>query len=158
MINLIAGRSIILNLYGAIINARRVCAIGGLFYYTFSWKNIGIKRYSANELIKLDEKALCTNIDIIFSEIFDIPTLDDIIVILLKGKNEINGLYLSYYRAENAITNAKILCYTFNNPYKDYIILNKNNIRLNSRQILDLFAKSKNIIFDTRKLFYMYYI
>ncbi len=148
MINLIAGRSIIGNLYNAVINARRICAKGGSFSYTFSLDGFGQKRYKACELIQLDEQALCESLMNIFFNINELSKIDQIVVILLKGKTEIRNLYGSFYRAENAISNAKILCYTFTNPYEDFILLNKNRIRLSEDQVIELFNNSQNILFN----------
>lgn len=148
MINLIAGRSIIGRLYDNVTYARIICAKGGTFNFIFGLQGFGTKKYCSKQLINFDDEVLCSTVEQIFINIGEKPTLDQMIIILLKGKNEIRKLYGSFYRAEDARANAKILCYNFDNPYKGFVKLNKDKIRLNGKQVLDLFAKSNNIIFD----------
>ncbi len=143
MRNLIAGIPVISGLYDAVIDARRICSKGGIFNFTFSLNGFGTKRYSARDLINLDDEALCKSVRTIINEVENMmPTLDQMVLLLLKGRTEIRGLYSSYFRAQNAISDAKILCYTFNNPYGIYANIDKNNIRLDSKQILNLFKTS----------------
>ena len=150
MLNIIAGRSIIGGLYGAIDNARRIYSIGGNYSYTFSLDNIGSKRYNMCELLKLDETYRCISLDEIALK--ETLTLDDMIIILLKGRNEFRNLYTSYYRAEDARINAKTLCYTFTNPYN--IVLNKVKIQMNLEEVISLFNNAKNIIFDASLIYF----
>lgn len=147
ILNLIAGRQVISGLYNAIVNARRICAQGGKYNYTFILEGFGEKRYSSCKLIELDVLALCQSL----YEILDDKKLTDIdkmVIVLLKGRTEICNLYNSYIRAENAVANSKILCYTFTNPYENFVILSKNRVRLNEEQIMDLFNESKNVLFS----------
>lgn len=149
MSNLIAGKFVINGLYNAVYNARRICGQGGQFSYTFTLQGIGSKRYKGCELVRLDDETLCQSVgQIIGSSFSNGLTLDQMVKILLKGKNEICGLYGSFIRAENAVSQAKILCYTFNNPYGMFANVNKNRIRLSAQQVLDLFKKSKNVRFN----------
>ena len=133
VINIIVGRAIIGGLYDAVTNARRICSIGGKFNYTFTLEEFGSKRYSMCELIKFDEEFRCISLDEILTK--EEITLDDMVIILLKGRNEFRNLYASFYRAENAISNAKVLCYTFKNPYTG------QKKQYNASQVLNLFSQ-----------------
>jgi hypothetical protein len=147
ILNLIAGRPIICNLYNAIANAYKICDKGGNFVYTFILDGYGKKRYNGSELIKFDKLSQCKSIyNILINE--NLSGIDKMIIILLKAKDEIWNLYMTYYRAENAISNGKILYYTFINPYGDFLLLDKDKIRLNEEQIINLFNESKNILFN----------
>lgn len=144
LLNIISGRFIIGSLYDAITNARRICSIGGNYTYKFSLLGFGSKRYRECELIKLDESYRCVSLENIINK--KVITLDDMIIILLKGRSEFRKLYGSFYQAENSISNAKILCYTFNNPYS--ININKDRIQLSAKEILDIFDKARYIQFN----------
>ncbi len=138
MKNLIAGLTTIAGLYDAVINARRICAKGGRFEFTFTLNGFGSQRYSARQLINFDNEALCNSVTTIIGDSI-ILSLDQMVLILLKGRSEIRGLYGSIFRAKNAITDAKILCYTFNNPYGIFSNVDKNSIRLSANQVITLF-------------------
>ena len=143
MINLIAGRSIIGDLYDAVNNARRVCGLGGNFRYTFSLEGIGTQRYNSCQLIKFDTQALCEGLSQIFND-DSLSNLDQMIVILLKGRTDIRNLYCSFYGAENARANAKTFC----NPYPGFLDLNKNCLRLDANGVINLFNQSKFVTFN----------
>ncbi len=153
MANLIAGRAIIGGLYDAVNNARRVCSLGGNFKYTFSLNGFGTKRYNSCQLIKFDTQALCESLSQIFNNVDNLSNLDLMVVILLKGRTEIRNLYCSFFKAENARANAKILCYTFCNPYPGFVDLDKNCLRLSANGVITLFNQSQNIRFNPIILF-----
>jgi len=144
IINIIAGRIYISGLYDAIIMARKICAVGGSYRYTFTIPHIGTKSYNGCELIRLDES--CTTLEELLTK--DVVSIDDYALILIYGRREFRNLYNSYYKAMDAITESKILCYTFTNPYANFINLNKNNIQLNPQQIIELFKEAGITIFD----------
>lgn len=138
MLNLLAGRQIINGLYNAVINARRVCEQGGKYSYKFTIDAYYSKKYSGCDLIKMDEIALCHTLEEIANN-YDLYDIDLLVLALLKGRSTISGLYDTYSRAENAIANAKVLCYTFKNPYGDFANLDINCIQMNERQIVKMY-------------------
>ena len=147
MLNLIAGRHIIYGLYNAVINARIVCAQGGKYSYKFMIDACYCKKYSGCDLIKMDEIALCHTLEEIVNNC-DICCIDLLVLVLLKGRSTISELYNTYSRAENAIANAKVLCYTFKNPYGNFVQLDTNCIQMNERQIIKMYKCCKCFTFN----------
>lgn len=146
--NLINGRRLIVRIFNNVSDARFVVSIGGRKTYLIEVIGIGKKNYTSCELFKLDEDAFCNSLENIFDQIDNIPTLDQYIKILLKGKNEILGLYQAYFNAEDRRTNGGTFCYTFNNPYGMFVNLNKNRIQLSGPEVINLFRGSDCIISD----------
>lgn len=140
--NLINGRKLIIRIYNNVSDARFVVSIGGRKTYLIEISGIGRKKYTSCELFKLDEDAFCNSLASIVNQINGIPTLDQYIKILLKGKKEILGLYQSFFNAEDRRTNGGIFCYTFNNPYDMFANLNKNKIQLSGPEVISLFKTS----------------
>lgn len=150
IMNLIAGKDIIGSLYDAVIQARRICSLGGNYSYTFSLEGIGKKRYTACQLINFDESYKCISLEEIGNDL----SLDNMVIILLKGRTEFRNLFGSYYRDLDAITYAKRLCYTFTNPYGNFLDLNKTKIQFSTGEIVELFRESEDILFDPSLIYF----
>jgi len=136
--NLYAGKVIINRIYNYVNDARYIMSIGGCKKYLINIPNIGKQYYTSSQLVRLDNKAFCSSLDELFSIDIDDITLDEYILILLKGKNEILKLYQAYYNAEDKETYGGLYCLTFTNPYINYVELNKNKILLRGSEIISL--------------------
>lgn len=118
--NLIAGNNKISDLYFAVDRARDIVNKDNRFQRfckKISFPGIGTKVYTSSQLIYLDDLALCNSLNSILDEISGTPTIDQYILLLLKGKSTIRGLYQACCRANTLRDQAKSFCYTFNNPY-----------------------------------------
>ena len=146
--NLYAGKVIINRIYNYIDDSRYIMSIGGCKKYLINVPNIGKQYYTSSQLVKLDKIAFCTSLDELFAIDVNDITLDEYILLLLKGKNEIVKLYQAYYNAEDKETYGGLYCLTFTNPYMGYVGLNKNKILLRGSEII---SSNNNIVrFDSR--------
>ena len=148
--NLIAGRDPISNLYFAVDRARDSVNKGLRFCYKASFRGIGNKVYQAKELFNLDTRAFCTSMSILLNEVVDgQPTLDQYIMILLKGKNQILTLYQQRYRALFMRSTARIFHYKFVNPFGLAAGVMTNTLTFgNAQRFLNTFCLCQQRRFD----------
>ena len=147
--NIIAGREPISNLYAAIDRARQIRDKSGKFCYKVTFKGIGTKMYDANQLICLDDKALCASLDSLLAPISGTPTVDQYVLLLLKAKNEFRNLLQARYRALYLRSQAKIFHYIFNNPLGSAAGVKTNRIIFsNATNFLKFFCECQGQIFN----------
>ncbi len=152
--NLIAGRDKISNLYFAVDKAREIRNNVGRFCYKVNFRNIGNKIYKGFELVELDNKATCLPLSTILTNRDNLSTLDVYILVLLRVKNEFLKLFQARYRAQFIREQAKIFCYTFNNPLASIVNVNGNRLTFkNSVKFLDFFCQCENNTFDPLTVF-----
>ena len=127
--NLIAGRTILSGLYDAVERARASRANGTQFCYRFKYpifdKNGNITEIKSilltgNQLVYLDRKALNCSLGKLLTDFCDAPSDETAILILLKLRNTILGLYQARYRAMFMKSTGRIFCYKFTNPFKNF--------------------------------------
>ena len=127
--NLIAGRTILSGLYDAVERARASRANGTQFCYRFKFpifdKNGNITEtksilLTGNQLVYLDRKALNCSLGKLLTDFCDAPSDETAILILLKLRNTILGLYQARYRAMFMKSTGRIFCYKFTNPFKNF--------------------------------------
>ena len=129
--NLIAGRTILSGLYDAVERARASRANGTQFCYRFKFpifdKNGNITEIKSilltgNQLVYLDRKALNCSLGKLLTDFCADPTPTDenLILLLLKLRNTILGLYQARYRAMFMKSTGRIFCYKFTNPFKNF--------------------------------------
>lgn len=116
MCNLIAGNSLITKLYFSVDRARDMRQ-PHCYMVRINFPGIGNDTYKGSELLDLDNCAHSTSLQAIVNQIDGMPTLDQYIMILLKGQNAIRGLYQACCRAKVSRDQAKYFTYTFNNPF-----------------------------------------
>jgi len=126
--NLIAGRTILSGLYDAVERARASRANGTQFCYRFKFPlfddgNISeIKSIllTGNQLVYLANKALNCSLEKLLTDHCADPTDETAILILLKLRDTILGLYQARYRAMFMKSTGRIFCYKFTNPFKNF--------------------------------------
>lgn len=127
--NLIAGRTILSGLYDAVERARASRANGTQFCYRFkfplfdkSGNIIEIKNIllTGNQLVYLANKALNCSLGKLLEEYCADRTDENAILILLKLRDTILGLYQARYRAMFMKSTGRIFCYKFTNPFKNF--------------------------------------
>jgi len=147
--NLIAGRSNITNLYYAVDRARDQRSNGKTYCFKVVLPGIGNKLYRGNRLVELDDRATCSTMSYLLSQINGTPTVDQLVLVLLKAKNELRNLYQARQRALYIRSAAKIFCYTFNNPFGTAAGVNKNKLSFrNANDFLSFFCKCERNSFD----------
>ncbi len=149
--NLIAGRDAVSNLYAAADKARDAVNRGIRYCYKVNFRGIGNRMYQAKELFNLDTRAFCTSMATLLGEVEDgVPTLDQYILILLKGKEQVLGLYQQRYRALYIRSTRKIFCYQFINPFGQAAGVTRNTLKFNNSQtFLNFFCQCQLNRFNT---------
>ena len=119
-----------------------------------SFKDIGSKVYSSTQLVNFENLSYRTSLNCIVSEINGTPTLDQYILLLLKGRNTIRGLYQGCCRANVLRDQGKVFCYTFVNPYGSIANVNKNKLSFRGWSIfLTFYCKCERTEFDPLLVF-----
>jgi hypothetical protein len=149
--NLIAGRNQISNLYYAVDRARYQRSRGANFCYKVNFNGIGNKVYKTHELVALDDKALSCSLSYIISKITNPPSLDDYVLLLLKGRLTIEKLYQTRYRALFMKSTTRKFCYTFVNPYGNLANVNKDRLDFNnSKPFINNFTECEKNLFNPK--------
>lgn len=152
--NIIAGREIISRLYCAVDNARYGVNDSRNFCYQVVIPGIGRKMYNAICLTKLDTKAFCTSLDTIVNMLNNPMTVDDYVMLLLKGRKEIMQLYQARYKALYTRQNNKNFQLIFTQPYGQYANVNRYTTTFNNANgYLLFFCESQKLKFNPRLLF-----
>lgn len=157
--NIIAGNSQISTLYYQVDRARDIENKDNRlqrFTTKISFQGIGTNVYRSSQLVRLENISYVKSYNEITNEIEDgRPTLDQYIILLLKGRNAIRGLYQACCRANISREGAKVFCYTFNNPYGP-ILTNVNRDCLqfkNSFDFIKFFCECEKRRFDPLLVF-----
>ncbi len=137
--NLIAGKDKIADLYFAIDRTRNLHNKHFGPSYKVSFPPIGTKVYTTQQLIRLEDLARCTTYNQWRSQLNGLPTLDQYVVLLIKGREAIRGLFQANIRAGNLRQQGKLFCYTFVNPFTSIAGVNRNNITFTGANQFRLF-------------------
>ena len=160
LVNMVAGNSQITNLYSAVDRAIDITNKDNKFQRfnrRITFNGIGSKVYSSEQLVNFENLSFCLTFTKILEESRDPNklTLDEFIILMLKGRNTIRHFFQSCCHAGVAKSEAKMLCYTYINPYPNTLVsLNVNKKSFNSaNSIISFFCKSENKPFDARLIF-----
>jgi hypothetical protein len=161
--NLIAGNTQITTLYFAVDRARDIVNKDNKFQRfnkKISFQGIGTKVYSSSQLVNLENLSYCTTYTTILEQINTIPpTLDQYIILLLKGRNTIRGLYQACCRARILKEQAKLFCYTFVNPFGNLAGVTKNKLSFKgANDFLLFFCQCERNTFDPLLVFKGIYV
>lgn len=155
--NLIAGNTHISTLYFAVDRARDIQNKDNKFQRfnkKISFRGIGTKVYKSEELVELENLSYCTSFQSIAINIDGIPTLDQYVLLLLKGRNTIRGLYQACCRARILREQAKLFCYTFVNPYGSLAGVTKKSLSFKgANDFLLFFCQCERNQFDPLLVF-----
>jgi hypothetical protein len=155
--NLIAGNYYISDLYFSVDRARDIVNKDNnkaQFQHKITFQGIGSKVYKSSKLVELENLSFCLSYQIILSQINNIPTLDQYIILLLKGRNEIRKLYQACCKAKSLRQDAKIFCYTFINPFGSLADVNNNKLSFkNAYEFINYFCLYERKKFDPILIF-----
>jgi len=150
--NLIAGNNSISSFYFAIDRARDYVTPDNRmkqFNYKVSFPGIGTNVYRSDKLLEFENLSYCLSYNDIFSQIDDKPTLEQYIILLLKGRNTIRGLYQECCRAKSLREYGKVFSYTFVNPFGIYAGVDKNRLTFNGAlNFINFFCVCEKNVFD----------
>ena len=157
--NLAAGNKYISSLYNSIDRAIDIQNRDNKFQrfnVRITFPDIGSRVYKSEELVRLENLSYCLSYNNIIHQINDgVPTLDQYIILLIKGRNTIRGFYQAYARAGFALDNTQLFCYTFIMPYGPQLVsVNSKKFSLNgARHFRDFFCKCERNIFNSQMVF-----
>jgi len=157
--NLIAGNTQISTLYFSVDRARDIENKDNrfqMFSKRITFQGIGTKVYKSSELVRLENLSYCTSYQTLVNQIENgVPTLDQYIILLLKGRNTIRGLYQACCRANILRGEGKVFCYTFVNPFpKTLTKVNRNRLSYNSAfEFTKFFCQCERLRFDPLLVF-----
>jgi hypothetical protein len=156
--NLIAGNNDISELYHSVDRARDIVNKDNRFQRfskKISFQGIGCKVYTSSELIYLDDLALCKSINNIILDINNPPTIDDYVLLLLKGKTSIRELYQACCKAKFMREQGKQFYYTFTSPYPSAITnVDKRSMSFkNANELIYFFCKCEKQSFNPKMVF-----
>lgn len=160
--NLIAGNYHISTLYFAVDRARDIENKDNrfqMFQKKISFQGIGTKVYKSSQLVNIENLSFCysyqTLINLISQNENNKPTLDQYIILLLKARNTIRGLYQACCRAKILRENAKVFCYTFVNPFPNSLVsLNRNRLSYKSAfNFISFFCQCERKQFNPQLVF-----
>lgn len=151
--NIIAGSHQITDLYFAIDRARDIVNKNNKFQRfnkKISFRGIGTNVYSSNQLVQFENLSYCTPYQSIINNIDDKPSLDQYIILLLKGRNTIRNLFQSCCKAKFMREQAKTFCYTFINPFgKKLTNVNKNKLQFNNAfNFITFYCQCERTVFN----------
>lgn len=155
--NLIAGSNKITDLYFSIDRARDIVNKNNRFQRfdkKISFNGIGTKVYSSTQLVEFENLSYCLSYQSIIDQINNTPTLDQYIILLLKGRNEIRGLYQACCRAKFIREQAKVFCYTFSNPFSNFTSTSRNKLSFNgANDFLTFYCNCERKQFNPKLVF-----
>lgn len=156
--NLIAGNKYITNLYFAVDRARDLVNKDNRmqrFDKKISFPSIGSKVYSSSQLINFENLSYSLSYQCILNEIENnTPTLEQYIILLLKGRNAIRGLYQACCRANFIKEQEKVFCYTFNNPFGSLAGVNRDKLQFKgANNFLQFFCQCETRAFNPKLVF-----
>lgn len=156
--NLIAGSKYITPIYFAVDRARDMENKDNRFQF-FTKKifipNVGTKVYKSSELVELENLSFCKSVEQIIMEINVQLSLDQYIILLLKFRSTIRGLYQACCRARVSRNDAKTFCYAFVNNIGPYLTdVNKSKLIFRSSyEFISFYEKCEKNIFDSSLVF-----
>ena len=156
--NLIAGNNLISTFYFSVDRARDIVNKDNnlaQFQHRVSFSEIGTKVYKSSQLVNLENLSYCTSYQSLVNQINNgVPTLDQYLILLLKGRNTIRGLYQACCRARVLKQQAKVFTYTFVNPYGSLAGVTKNKLSFKgANNFLLFFCQCERTRFDPLLVF-----
>lgn len=130
--NLIAGKSNIEHLYYSVDRARDQKNRGKTYCAKINLPGVGVQTYNAPQLTNLDSEALQCSMNTLLARIDGVPTVSQLVSVLLKARSTIQPLFQARQRAMFMRSTARIFCYTFNNPFGSAAGVNRSSTQWRS--------------------------
>lgn len=152
--NLIAGSCTINQLYNAVERAREVRGFSnGQFCYRVFLPGIGCKTFKRGELLKLDDRALCTTIEQVAAEIEGcVPTVKQAVLLLLIARPSIKKFFEARFKACYLRSTVRKFCVTFYNPFFSISGVKQRCIQFKGPELGPLFCECSKRNFDPLQL------